>query len=102
NGLGFNDDLEPFPYDPERARELLAEAGYPDGFSIEINAPIGRYLYGEESAQYIAQQLGDIGIDAEVVLWEWNEFRDAGRVPGTEEGAFDIKYAWNSNEWFDA
>ena len=102
NGLGFNDELEPFPYDPERARELLAEAGYPDGFSVKIHAPIGRYLYGEETAQYIAAQLGEVGIEAEVVRVEGNEFREAGRVPGTEPGAFDIKYAWNSNEWFDA
>ena len=33
---------------------------------------------------------------------EWNAYRDAGRIPGTEPGAFDLKYGWNSNEWFDA
>lgn len=100
--LGFNDQITSFPYDPDQARALLAEAGYTDGFSIELNVPIGRYLYGEETAQLVAQQLGDVGIDTEIVLWEWNEYRDAGRVKGTEEGAFDLKYGWNSNEWFDA
>jgi peptide/nickel transport system substrate-binding protein len=102
NGLGFNADIEPFPYDPDTARQLLADAGYPDGFSVTLNVPIGRYLYGEETAQYVAQQLGDIGLDVEIVSWEWNEYRSAGRVPGTENGAFDLKYGWNSNEWFDA
>lgn len=99
--LGFNPDIEPFPYDPDRARELLAEAGYPDGFSVTLNVPIGRYLFGEETVQLVAQQLGEIGLDVEVVQWEWNEYREAGRIPGTEEGAFDLKYGWNSNEWFD-
>jgi peptide/nickel transport system substrate-binding protein len=99
--LGFNADIGPFPYDPEGARDLLAEAGYPDGFEVTMNVPIGRYLRGEESAQLIAQQLEDIGLTVELVEWEWNEYRDAGRIPGTEEGALDLKYGWNSNEWFD-
>ena len=99
--LGFNDEVEAYPYDPEGAREMLAEAGYPDGFAVTLNVPIGRYLYGEETVQLVAQQLGDIGLDVEVREWEWNEYREAGRIPGTEEGAFDLKYGWNSNEWFD-
>jgi len=100
--LGYNDDLEAFPYDPDRARELLAEAGYADGFEITLNAPIGRYLRAEESAEYIAQAFNDVGVDTTVRLWEWNEFRSAGRIPGDEPEAFDLRYAWNSNEWFDA
>ncbi len=100
--LGYNDDLEAFPYDPDRARELLAEAGYADGFELTLNAPIGRYLRAEESAEYIAQAFNDVGVDTTVRLWEWNEFRSAGRIPGDEPEAFDLRYAWNSNEWFDA
>ncbi len=100
--LGYNDSLEAFPYDPDRARELLAEAGYADGFELTMNAPIGRYLRAEESAEYIAQAFTDVGVDTTVRLWEWNEFRSAGRIAGTEPDAFDLRYAWNSNEWFDA
>ena len=100
--LGYNDSLEAFPYDPDRARELLAEAGYADGFELTMNAPIGRYLRAEESAEYIAQAFTDVGVDTTVRLWEWNEFRTAGRIAGTEPDAFDLRYAWNSNEWFDA
>lgn len=98
---GFNPDIEPFPYDPERAKELLAEAGYADGFEVTLNIPIGRYLRAEESGRIIAQQLRDIGLDVVLRLWEWNEYRSAGRIPGKEEGALDLKYGWNSNEWFD-
>lgn len=100
--LGYNDDLEAFPFDPDRARELLAEAGYPDGFELTMNAPIGRYPRAEESAEYIAQAFTDVGVDTTVQLWEWNEFRSAGRIPGDQPDAFDLRYAWNSNEWFDA
>ena len=99
--LGFNPNIEPFPYDPDRARELLAEAGYPDGFSVTLNIPIGRYLRGEETGRLVAQQLRDVGLDVILRLWEWNEYRSAGRIKGTEANAFDLKYGWNSNEWFD-
>ena len=99
---GFNPDVGSYPYDPDRARELMAEAGYADGFEVTLNIPIGRYLRAEESGRLIAQQLRDIGLDVALRLWEWNEYRSAGRVKGTEEAALDLKYGWNSNEWFDA
>lgn len=99
--LGYNDELDAFPYDPDQARELLAEAGYPDGFSITLTAPTGRYPKIEEAAELIVDELSEVGIDAELSLIEWNTFREEGRIPGTEAGAMDLKFAWNSNEWFD-
>lgn len=53
-------------YDPERAKELLAEAGYPDGFSITLGTPNDRYINDEQVAQAIAQMLAQIGIDTRV------------------------------------
>jgi peptide/nickel transport system substrate-binding protein len=58
-------------YDPERARQLLAEAGYPDGLSIVIEAPSGNYPRDAELAQAVANELGRVGIDAEVRISEW-------------------------------
>jgi peptide/nickel transport system substrate-binding protein len=100
--LGFNDSLQDFPYDPEAAQEMLAQAGYPDGFELELFVPIGRYLKLEEAALVVADQLADIGITANINQVEFNTFREDGRIPGTEPGAYDLKMAWNSNEWFDA
>jgi peptide/nickel transport system substrate-binding protein len=53
-------------YDPERAKELLAEAGYPDGFTITLGTPNDRYINDEQVAQAIAQMLAQIGIDTRV------------------------------------
>lgn len=60
--LGFDETLEPFPYDPDRARELLAEAGYPDGFEIGMACPVGAYTNFEEVCSAIAGYLADVGI----------------------------------------
>ena len=43
--FGYNPDLKPDVYDPKGALELLAEAGYPDGFGITLHGPNNRYLY---------------------------------------------------------
>jgi peptide/nickel transport system substrate-binding protein len=100
--LGYNAKLKAFAYDPKKARQLLKEAGYPNGFEVVLHAPIGRYLKGEETSEFVAAQLKEVGIRVKVQLHEWNAYRKLGRIPGNEPGAFDLKYGWNSNEWFDA
>ena len=56
--------------DLEKARELLAEAGYPDGFKTKI-VTTTRYAKGVELAEAIAEQLKQVNIEAEVVVKEW-------------------------------
>jgi peptide/nickel transport system substrate-binding protein len=63
-------DLGEIPYDPDKAAELLAEAGYPDGFKTKITTT-PRYNMGVELAQAIAAQLSQVGIDAEIEVLEW-------------------------------
>lgn len=67
-------DLGEFPYDPDEARRLLAEAGYPDGFETTINTT-PRYNMGVELAQAIAAQLAEVGIRAEIEVLEWGAIR---------------------------
>jgi peptide/nickel transport system substrate-binding protein len=53
--------------DVERAKALLAEAGYPDGFTVDLHAPNDRYLNDEAIAQAYVGMLGRIGIKANLV-----------------------------------
>jgi peptide/nickel transport system substrate-binding protein len=74
--LGFNPDVEPYGYDPEKARELLEEAGYPDGFEIEMATLSGRYINDEQVAQAIAGFLGEIGVEVKLQVLEFGAFND--------------------------
>ena len=101
--LGYNADIGPFPYDPDQAREIMESHGWNEDnpLFLEIYAPIGRYLRGVETTQAVATMLNDVGFNTEVRLAEWTRFRAGSRIRGEEPGAYDARYGWNSNEWFD-
>ena len=64
--FGHNPALKPEVYDPEGAKKLLAEAGYPDGFNLTIHGPSGRYVNDEKIVQAVAQMLTRVGIVSKV------------------------------------
>jgi peptide/nickel transport system substrate-binding protein len=64
---GFNKDIKRPAYDAERARRLLAEAGYPDGFSLDVQVPNNRYVMDKEIGVAVVQQLSKIGVKANLV-----------------------------------
>ena len=66
----YVDLSEKVPYDPEGAKELLAKAGYPDGFSISMDLPKDYPNY-VDGGQIIAQNLEAIGITVEINIVEW-------------------------------
>jgi len=71
---GYNDTIEPYPHDPERAKELLAEAGYPDGLQFTMFAPSGRYVRDRDVAQALVAQWANAGIQVDLQIMEWNPF----------------------------
>ena len=60
-----------YSYDPEKAKELLADAGYADGFDLEITVP-SSYSQHVDSAQIIADELSQVGINVTLNQVEWS------------------------------
>ncbi|MGP1395264.1 MAG: ABC transporter substrate-binding protein [Inquilinaceae bacterium] len=64
---GFPAFLKRYPHDPERAKTLLVEAGYPDGFSVTMDCPNDRYVNDEAICQAVVGMLGRIGITVDLL-----------------------------------
>jgi peptide/nickel transport system substrate-binding protein len=72
--FGYDPSVQPYPYDPNKARALLNEAGLGDGFAITMNTPSGRYLKDKETAQAIAGYLDKVGVKVDLQVLEWANF----------------------------
>ncbi len=64
--FGHNNDIKVDPYDPKKAKALLAEAGFPNGFEITLGSPNDRYMNDEKVTQAIAQYWTRIGVKTNV------------------------------------
>ncbi|WP_309082917.1 ABC transporter substrate-binding protein [Chelativorans sp.] len=98
NAFGFNKSIEAYPYDPDRARQLLAEAGA-EGSTIELLGESGRWLKDREVIEAVAGYWTEIGLKVDVQIEEFSRYLDR---------LFDMKvrpdayFVLNSNELFDA
>ena len=75
--MGYNDEIEDYPYDPERAKELLAEAGYPDGFEVTLHVmPVSRpYMFDPPKiGEAIQSYLAAVGIEVEFYQVDWGTY----------------------------
>jgi peptide/nickel transport system substrate-binding protein len=63
-----------YNYDPDKAKQLLADAGYANGLSITLDSTDGRYLQDKAVAEAIGGMLGKVGIQVKVNPWEWGAF----------------------------
>ncbi|MFP4589590.1 MAG: ABC transporter substrate-binding protein, partial [Candidatus Acetothermia bacterium] len=94
---GQNPDIERLDYDPEKARQLLEEAGYGDGFSIELTVPHDRYVKDAEIGTAIVSYLAKVGIEAELravpqaMLWPMVENHELDfHLYGWFDGAYSF------------
>ena len=70
-------DLTPYDYNPEKAKQLLAEAGYPNGFKTTLHTPEGRYPMDKQVAEVVQSMLKEVGIDAEIIVLDWGAYQEA-------------------------
>ncbi|WP_323764077.1 ABC transporter substrate-binding protein [Marinovum sp.] len=90
---GTSDSLDATPYDPEAAKALLAEAGYPDGFQMTIIGSNDRYTNDSEVLQAIAQMFSRIGVKTQADPSPWATFR-----PKVTNSDFAMSlFGWASN-----
>ncbi|CAH1662881.1 MAG: hypothetical protein KF735_24360 [Chelatococcus sp.] len=72
--IGFDPSIKDYPFDPAKAKALLAEAGFPNGLTITFKFPTGRYAQDREVAEAVAGMLAEVGVKAEMVSLEAGEF----------------------------
>ena len=74
NVFGFDPSVKGYASDPARARRLLAEAGYPDGVDVTLDAPTGRYQGDKEIAEALGGQWQKAGFRPKVQVAEWGAY----------------------------
>jgi peptide/nickel transport system substrate-binding protein len=89
-------DPGPYPYDPARAKALLAEAGYGNGFEFTLWQSIGRYVLAEETAQVIAGYLDKVGVKTKIQILEWAEYNKRSGASQFRDGFY---YAFINGTW---
>ena len=74
----YNKSIKDDPYDPEAAKKLLAEAGYPNGFETDLWAMPVQRPYNPNAkriAELMQADLAKVGVKAKIVSYEWGEYR---------------------------
>lgn len=97
--FGYNPDVEAFPYDPDKAMDLLEEAGA-TGATLEFIGESGRWLKDKELVEALAAQLEAVGLNIDVQIVEWSAWLDL--LFAGAEAAPDLQYSSHDNSLFDA
>ncbi len=113
SGFGFPEDLkkQTFGYDPAKAKQLLADAGYPDGFETSMFGPIGRWPNSRPVMEAVGQYLSKVGIKTSIQELQYQEVTTRvkdktlgplvfwGRAGGSDPGA-NFRYNYHSTSNF--
>ena len=93
---GYNNSVKDYPYDPAKAKEMLAQAGYPNGFDVDLwYLPVTRPYNpdGKRMAELIQADWEKIGVRTKLTTYEWAEYRK--RSKGGEHHA--MMFGWSGD-----
>jgi len=80
--IGYDPRIKRYPYDPKKARELLAKAGFPNGVDVKLYFSAGRFPQDREVCQVVGGQMEKGGFKVELVNQEWAIFWGLSGVNG--------------------
>ncbi|MGH2561626.1 MAG: ABC transporter substrate-binding protein [Thermomicrobiales bacterium] len=92
--FGFNPDLEPYPYDVDKAKQLVEDAGITGDIEATLDVPTGTYLLGSEISQAVAGQLEEIGVKAQISEKPFSVYMDQYLKGHSLGELFYITQAW--------
>ena len=79
----YNDAVKDYPYDPAKAKQMLAQAGYPNGFDVDLwYLPVTRPYNpdGKRMAEMVQADWEKVGVHAKLVTYEWAEYRKRSKT----------------------
>ncbi len=92
-GVGGYAGIGAYPYDPAKAKELLAQAGYPNGFEITLWTPVGRYLMDKQVAEALQAQMANVGVKMSIRTWDFQAL-----MAEVKKGQFDsVLLGWSAS-----
>jgi peptide/nickel transport system substrate-binding protein len=100
-GPGWTADYRDYPYDPEGAKKLLAEAGYPDGFTTRFDWTMGGGgdVNTKADAEWIQRDFARVGIKATIELFDNGTYWDM-MAKGIREGTCCMSVSWGETSFF--
>lgn len=96
---GYNDEIEDYEYDIDKAKEKLADAGYPDGFEMELwtmDNPRPYLPQPEKIAEAVQSSFGEAGVDVEIQTYEWSTYIE--KVTDGESPAFFMGWTGDNGD----
>lgn len=89
-------EADGYDYDPEKAKQLLAEAGYENGFELELQVPSGRYPMAKETAEAVQGYLQAVGVRVKLVTLDFGALIDAITQPRDKNKVQSYLLGWQA------